>query len=139
LLDVPVTTDQGEIALRELKRPLMIDNGGPVYRALKGVKIGHAARIFHVRTEDGGHLPCTWNEPFITSKTDRNGTWADTLKRRLDAGEDVSTIRWGKSVKIVSIDIEHGDFTVGEPTVEGGIFMADGFLLHNKPIDPNLS
>lgn len=138
LLDVPVRTDKGQIALRELRRPLMIDNGGPVFRAFKGVKIGHAARIFHVRTEDGGHLPCTWNEPLITSKTDRYGTWAETLKRRLDAGESVYTLRQTGNEpfvsRIVSIDVEHGDFSVGEPTVEGGIFIAAGFVLHNKPI-----
>jgi hypothetical protein len=142
LLDVPVRTDKGPVPLKELKQPRMIDDGGPVYRWLKGVKLGHASRIFHVRTEDGGHLPCTFNEPLITSKTDRNGTWAEFLKKRLDAGEDVYTLRQTGDrpfvSRIVSIDVEHGSFTVGEPTVQGGIFIAGGFVLHNKPIEPEI-
>jgi hypothetical protein len=53
-------------------------------------------------------------------------------------------IRFGKPAiepfvsRIVSIDVEHGSFTVGEPTVEGGIFIAGGFVLHNKPIEPEI-
>lgn len=138
LLNVPVRTSKGDVPLGELRTPMYLDGAGPIFRHLKGIKLGHASRIFHVTTEDGGQLSCTYNEPFITSKADRNGTWAITLKKRLDAGEDVYTLRQTGEFpfvsRIVSIDVEYGDFTVGEPTVEGGIFIAGGFVLHNKPI-----
>lgn len=143
LLDVPVRTSKGNIPLGDLRTPSLLDGVGPIFRPLKGVKLGHASCIFHVRSEDGGYLPCTYNEPFITSKADRNGTWAEHLKRRLDDGEDVYTLRQTGDEpfmsRIVSIEIEHGSFTVGEPTVEAGIFVAGGFVLHNKPIEPELT
>ena len=138
LLDTLVRTAKGDIALGELRTPILLDGVGPIFRPLKGIKLGHASRLFHVRTEDGGHVACTYNEPFITSRADRTGTWAEALKKRLDNGESVYTLRQTGDEpfvsRIVSIDIEYGSFTVGEPTVEGGLFVAGGFVLHNKPI-----
>jgi hypothetical protein len=67
------------------------------------------------------------------------GVEAQVLKKRLDRGEKVYTLTRPhdeiESTRIMSMTEEYGDFTVGEPTVDGEIYEAGGFLLHNKPND----
>jgi hypothetical protein len=140
LIDQPIRIhDSEEVPLKRLVKGMPTENGGPVCGRVKGIKLFHASHIYIVEAANGCRLPCTPAEPFITSKLDYKGTPASVLKARLDRGEKVTTQTMpGDSVEsseIVSITEEFGDFTVGDPSLLGPkIFIAGGFLLHNKPI-----
>ncbi len=123
--------------LHEVEKGDLTDSGGSVCGKVLYVKWAYASRVFHVRTEGGLTVSCTHNHPLITSVLDFNGTPCETLKKRLDAGEDVFTLTRPKDKivldRIISIDIEYGDFEVGIPTLDGShICILNGFLSHNR-------
>jgi hypothetical protein len=143
VLDTPIRLADGRVPLRELRKAInegrRIDVGGPVYRKIKGVRLGHVSMVYRVRSANGLEILCTPNEPFVVSPNIATGIEAQVLKKRLDRGEKVYTLTRPhdeiESSRIMSMTEEYGDFTVGEPTVDGGIYEAGGFLLHNKPND----
>jgi hypothetical protein len=144
--DTPVRMADGEIPFRELQATTrsgkLIDAGGPVHRRVFGVRVGHASYVLRVEAENGCKVRCTPDEPFITDESDAGGTPLVVLQQRMADGKTVMVLtKPGEEVmrtKIVSIVGESGDFTVGEPTVDGGIYIAGGFLFHNKPVDLEL-
>jgi hypothetical protein len=143
LLDTAITLDRGHCQLKDLQKAKangrLADNGGPVHQPIKGVRLGHASHILRIKTDNGLEIGVTAGEPFITGDHDPFGTSAAILKERFDRGETVTTITRPydqiEMGRIVSITQEYGDFTVGDPTVHGGMFWGNGFLLHNKPYD----
>jgi len=136
LLDSTFSLIDREIELQHAVKDDVPDSGGAVCGKVTHVKQAQAGRIFRIVTESGLSVGCTFDHPFITSKTDFNGTPCDAIKKRFDGGENVYLLtRPGSKIisdKIVSITEEFGDFWVGMPCVDGPhTVILNGFLSHN--------
>ena len=104
---------------------------------MRRLKLAHVSRIYRVRTESGCELGCSFDHPLITGPVDHYGTPAQSLKRRLEAGVEVTILTRpnGKVVddRVVKMDEEFGDFLVGTPLMTGAhIYIANRVLGHNK-------
>lgn len=143
LLDSRLAMNYGTVELQKAEAGDFTDSGGAVCGKIRYIKQFHAGRLFRVVTESGLSVGCTFDHPFIVSKTDFNGTPCEALKKALDAGEEVFTLtRPDKEIigdRIASITEEFGDYFVGIPILDGPhICILNGFLSHNRKPDPML-
>ena len=100
---------------------------------------GHASCVLRFKFANGCEVACTPTHPFITDECDLSGTPAIELKRKFNAGKRVTSLTKPKNKvvrsAVISVTEEIGDFTVGIPTVDGGIVIAGGCLVHNRKND----